>query len=115
MQEYLQEWEKLINELSEKELALIEWKNVYRIKEEEILNNTDFKALYGANNEKVRRNHVKNELADWDNIIIDLQLSIDYITRRISFLKGLVNYYTATGTPAMDTKYGEWKGVVSNG
>ena len=97
MQEYLQEWEKLVNELSEKELAYLEWKEIYRIKEEEILNNTDFKALYGANNDKVRRNHVKNALMEYDRTIQDLELSIDWIKRRISFIKGLVDYTTNGG------------------
>lgn len=97
MEEYLNEWDNLINELSEKELALIQWKEVYRIKEESILNNTDFKALYGANNDKVRRNHVKNALMEWDRTIQDLELSINWIKMRISFIKGLVDYKTNNG------------------
>lgn len=48
--DYLKEWEDLINELSEKELALIEWKQVYEIKAQSIEDETDFKALYGRNN-----------------------------------------------------------------
>ena len=90
--EYLKEYEELVEELSQKELAYIEWKEVYRIKEEEIINNTDFKSLYGANNEKVRRNHVKNALKTYDDNIIDLELSIDWIKRRIGFIKTYINY-----------------------
>lgn len=89
--DYLREWEELVNELSEKEIALFKWKEVYEIRAMEIENNTDFKELYGKNNEKVRREHIKNELADWHYIIKDLELSINWITRRISFLK-LVNW-----------------------
>ena len=87
---YLREWESLINELSEKELALIEWKEIYEIKANEIIEHTDFKELYGANNQKVRDNHVRNELSDWYDIIKELEFSIAYIERRISFLRELV-------------------------
>ncbi len=88
--DYLREWEELVNELSEKEIALFKWKEVYEIRAMEIENNTDFKELYGKNNEKVRREHIKNELADWHYTIKDLEFSIAYITRRISFLRELV-------------------------
>ena len=88
--DYLREWEELVNELSEKEVALFKWKEVYEIRAMEIENNTDFKELYGKNNEKVRREHIKNELADWHYIIKDLEFSIAWITRRISFLRELV-------------------------
>ena len=94
MNEYFTEWESLIEELSQKEQAYIEWKDVYRIKEEEIINTVNFKELYGANNEKVRRNHVKNALKQYDKNIKDLELSIDWIKRRISFLKGIIRYKT---------------------
>ena len=87
---YLREWEELVNELSEKEVALFKWKEVYEIRAMEIENNTDFKELYGKNNEKIRKEHVKNELADWHYIIKDLEFSIAWITRRISFLRELV-------------------------
>ena len=88
--DYLREWEELVNELSEKEVALFKWKEVYEIRAMEIENNTNFKELYGKNNEKVRREHIKNELADWHYIIKDLEFSIAWITRRISFLRELV-------------------------
>ena len=86
----MREWEELVNELSEKEVALFKWKEVYEIRAMEIENNTDFKELYGKNNEKIRKEHVKNELADWHYIIKDLEFSIAWITRRISFLRELV-------------------------
>ena len=88
--DYLREWEELVDELSEKEVALFKWKEVYEIRAMEIENNTNFKELYGKNNEKVRREHIKNELADWHYIIKDLEFSIAWITRRISFLRELV-------------------------
>ena len=90
MNELLSEWEGLVNELSEKEIALYEWKEVYQIKAMEIENTTDFKALYGKNNADVRKQHVKMELGEWDKTITDLQFSIDWISRRISFLRELI-------------------------
>ena len=88
--ELLDEWEALVNELSEKEVALYEWKEVYSIKADEIIADTDFKSIYGANNQKVRDQHVRNELSDWYVIIKDLEFSIDWIGRRISFLRELI-------------------------
>ncbi len=86
----LGEWEDLVDELSEKELALYQWKTVYQIKADEIIGNTDFKALYGANNQKVRDNHVKTELSDWHDTIKELEFSVDWIGRCISFLRELI-------------------------
>ena len=88
--EILCEWEELTNELTQKEIALFKWKEIYEIKANEIIEHTDFKELYGANNQKVRDNHVRNELQDWYDTIKELEFSINYITRRISFLRELV-------------------------
>ena len=90
IEDMLIEWETLVDELSEKEIALYQWKTVYQIKADEIIGNTDFKSLYGANNQKVRDNHVKTELSDWHDTIKELEFSIDWIARRISFLRELV-------------------------
>ena len=78
----LKEYEDLINELSEKE--------VYQVKAMEIEATTDFKALYGKNNADIRKQHISQELADWYTTIKDLEFSIDYISRRISFLRELI-------------------------
>ena len=86
----LGEWESLINELSSKEVALYEWKEIYQIKSLEIENTVDFKSLYGKNNADIRKQHVKMELSEWDKTITDLQFSIDWISRRISFLRELI-------------------------
>ena len=90
MNELLQEWEQLIDELSSKEVALYEWKEVYQIKAMEIENTTDFKALYGKNNADVRKQHVKMELGEWDKTIHELEVSVAWISRRISFLRELI-------------------------
>ena len=86
----LNEWEQYIDELSEKEVALYQWKSVYNVKADEIIANTDFKALYGANNQKVRDQHVKEELRDWHNTIKELEFSINWLTHRISYMRELI-------------------------
>ena len=88
--ELLEHWENLIEELSNKEIALYKWKEIYEIKANEIIEHTDFKELYGANNQKVRDNHVRNELSDWYDNIKDLEFSINYLSRRIGYLKELI-------------------------
>lgn len=94
MKELFNEYENLINELTNNEIALYEWKEIYQIKSDEIIKNTDFKTLYGANNQKIRDNHIKTELSDWHDTIKDLEFSIDWIARRISYLKHLIRYQT---------------------
>ena len=86
----LEEWSKLVTELSEKEIALYKWKECYQIKSDEIIANVDFKKIYGANNQKIRDNHVKKELQTWNDTIKDLEFSINYIGRRIVYLKELI-------------------------
>ena len=86
----LKEWETLIEELSSKEKALLEWKELYQSHSDKIIAETDFKSLYKANNQKIRDNHVKKELETWYDTIKDLEFSIDYLNRRIVFLKELV-------------------------
>jgi len=88
--EDLVEWNELINELSSKERALLEWKELYQSHSDKIIAETDFKALYGKNNDKVRKEHVKKELSTWYDTIKDLEFSIDWIGRRISFLRELI-------------------------
>lgn len=86
----LKEWETLIEELSSKEKALLEWKELYQVHSDKIIAETDFKSLYGKNNDKVRKEHVKKELSTWYDTIKDLEFSIDWINRRISFLRELI-------------------------
>lgn len=87
----LWEWSKLITELSEKERDLIELKDIIFDKEQWIIENTDFKAVYGKNNSDVRKLHLtKHMKSEYENRR-SLELSIDYIKRRISFLKSLIH------------------------
>ena len=94
MEELFTELNSLIEEITDKEIALYQWKECYNIKSDEIIKNTNFKELYGANNADVRKTHVKNELTDWYDTIKNLEFSIDYIVRRISFLKELIRTKT---------------------
>ena len=89
--EDLIEWNELINELSKKGISLYKLKMDYEKKSEEIVATTNFKELYGANNQKVRDNHVKTVLAKDYETIKALEFSVDWITRRISFLRELIH------------------------
>ena len=88
--EWFNEWDKCTNELSEKESDLITIKETYNQLEQTIINETDFKALYGKNNETVRKNHVHNELKDIVDNKHDLELRINYLKRRIEYIKELM-------------------------
>lgn len=83
------EWENLIDELSRKEVEYYMLKETYNTLSEDIIATTDFKELYGKNNETVRKNHVKHELADIVKDLKTYEFSINYLTRRISFLKAM--------------------------
>ena len=90
IQDCLNEWEKLVNELSEKEEDYYTKKEAYQGLSEEIISVTDFKALYGKNNDSIRKQHVKEELSDEYEELKQLEFRMDYIKRRVSFLKTLV-------------------------
>ena len=89
--EYYGEWEKAINEITNKSKELLDLKETYVQKEQDIIEKTDFKELYGANNQKVRDNHVKKELKDLVDKKHDTEIRIDYLKRRISFIKSVMN------------------------
>ena len=86
----LVEYEDMVLELSQKEVELYNLKEAYLIAESKIVNETDFKTLYGANNQKVRDNHVRNELADMVQCKADLQFSIDFIKQYIPLLREVI-------------------------
>ena len=89
------EWSNLITELNHKEAQLLELKDIIFDKEQWIIENTDFKAVYGKNNADVRKLHFNKHMkGEYDNRK-ELELSIDYCKRRISYLKGLVTVKTA--------------------
>jgi len=83
-------WEGLVRELSDKEVELYKLKEAYLIAESNIVNETDFKALYGANNQKVRDNHVKAELSDMVSTMKALEFGINWIRSYIPLLKEVI-------------------------
>ena len=90
IEDYFNEWENKVNELSEKEVDLLNLKEQYSEQEILVLTETDFKEIYGANNDKIRKNHINKELKPVKDAMNDLELSISYIKRRIDFIKNLM-------------------------
>lgn len=88
--ELLKEWEDLIEELTEKEIALIHLKQYYESESHRMETTVDFKELYGKNNADIRKHHIKTELSDVVDEMTLLKLSIDWINRRISLVRELV-------------------------
>ena len=88
--ELVNEWENLISELSSKEIALYNAKEAYQIASDKIIEETDFKEIYGRNNAEIRKNHVKTELYEDYNEIKELEFSIQYIINRIQLIKEIV-------------------------
>ena len=90
----LWEWSKLLTELSEKELKLLILKTDFNEREYDILTTFDFKKKFGKDNDKVRKGYIREQYKDLLENIEDLELSIDYLKRRISFLKQLIHTKT---------------------
>ena len=94
---YFKEWELLIEELKKKELELIKTKSEYLKESEDIIDKTDFNALYGRNNDKIRAKHIQEELKELCEKKTKLELDIKHTIRRIDYLKNLTNYITMCG------------------
>lgn len=94
MKDLFKEWEELINELSEKEITHFKMKNDLEEKKNDIILNTDFKKLYGKNNEDIRKAHLKKETGLLSDKIKDLEFDISYIKRRIKFLENITKFYS---------------------
>ena len=88
--DYFKEWAKAIEELEKKSKTLLNLKETYAQMEQKIIDETDFKELYGANNQKVRDNHVKNELKDLVDERNDLEIRVDYLKRRIDYIRNIM-------------------------
>ena len=92
--ENLSEWSGLITELSLKEVDLIKIKERIFDKEQWMTEQVDFKELYGKNNADIRKQHFKKFLKNEYATRNSLEVSIDYLKRRISFLKQLIHTKT---------------------
>lgn len=90
----LKEWHFLVHELSDKEVELYKLKEEHNHKEFKILTTFDFKKEFGKDNEKIRKGYIRTKYDDLLKDIEDLELSIDYLKRRISFLKQLIHTKT---------------------
>ena len=98
------EWSNLITELSENEIQLYKSKEAYEKASEKLLkdaakekaeNDKDIiKKRYGGNNDKTRAKYVKEMLSKDGKEIKDIEFRIDYLKRRISFLKQLIHTKT---------------------
>lgn len=94
IEEYFQEWDTLISTIHKNEAELIELKQFRDEEEQRIITTVDFKELYGANNDKVRKNHVKKELSYTYDRINSLELSLNDNKRKISYIKAIVKWKT---------------------
>ena len=91
--EWFDEWNNNIIELSEKEVELLNLKEQFNEQEFEIVfvnDDVDFKALYGSTSEKVRKQHAAKELQAVSDAIHDLEISISYLKRRMDYIKHLM-------------------------
>lgn len=83
-------WEDLVMELSDKEVRLLQLKEYIAVKSFEIEQETDYKSLYGKNNADIRKQHLKNELGDVFDTVMELELSIGWIKSYIPLIKEVV-------------------------
>lgn len=93
--DWFSEWNDLIEDINTKSTELYILKEKIFDKEQKIINNTDFKELYGKNNADVRKTHLKQEMqADYD-AKNDLEMNIDDAKRKISFIRSMMDMQRA--------------------
>ena len=63
----------------------------YEKREFEIITQTDFKTLYGQNNDKIRKGHVNKELGDKYKEMKELKDKIDYKQNILEYYKVTMN------------------------
>ena len=90
MKEILKEWETILNNLKHKEIEYYNEKEALFDEEQKIIDETDFKAIYGKNNADVRKQHLKTELGDRYYNLKMLEICIEIDKRRITYLKELL-------------------------
>ena len=88
----LEEWDSLIGELSHKELELIKVEDEWKEKEFHFrfMSDVDFIELYGKANDDTRKYHAKKECSELLREKHDLELSIDYLKRYLTFLRHVI-------------------------
>lgn len=83
IQELLDKWETLINKVSMMEIEYYQLKEEIFNEEQKIIKNTDFNALYGANNKDVRKEHLDKSMKEQYDLRKALEIDIDANKRRI--------------------------------
>ena len=65
-------------------------KSEYESKEFHILTNTDFKAIYDQNNDKIRKGHIQKEIGNLYNKKEFLKDKIEYQEHLVEYYNGLI-------------------------
>ena len=96
LSEDFKEWNKIITRLNKNGRRLVEIKETYQLESVRILEEAreikvDFKALYGGNNEKTRKQYVDEQLSDLLDEKKELELRNADDNRKISYLTRLID------------------------
>lgn len=96
LSEDFKEWDKIITRLNKNGRRLVEIKEIYQLESVRILEEAreikvDFKALYGGNNEKTRKQYVDEQLSDLLDEKKELELRNADDNRKISYLTRLID------------------------
>ena len=86
----IEQWEELVNELSNKEIEYFKLKEYYESERHHLETTVDFKELYGKNNADVRKHHIKMELSDVYDEMKALEFGINWIRSYILLIKEVV-------------------------
>lgn len=96
LSEDFKEWNNIITRLNKNGRRLVEIKETYQLESVRILEEAreikvDFKALYGGNNEKTRKQYVDEQLSDLLDEKKELELRNADDNRKISYLTRLID------------------------
>lgn len=83
----LKEYKELIELIDEKEKEYLDTRRQFDEEEFEILTTFDFKKEYGKDNEKIRKQHIRNELHELSDKKDNLKLEIDKLQRHKTLLE----------------------------
>ena len=88
----LKTYEDLVIQLHEHEYDYYNLKEMYLQREHEIIETTDFKEIYGKNNEKIRNTHVKGVLSELVHEMKTTELNINFMKNYIPLLREVIHY-----------------------
>ena len=99
------EWSNILTDLTHKEKQLYQLKNDYQIKSDKVLEDARkhldqtgediIKQTYGGNNDKTRKQYVKDTMKEDAEKLKELEFNIEYMKRRLTYLKSLVDVKVA--------------------